>query len=493
MVFSSHLFLFYFLPAALLLYYAASGYGRLLALTAMSLLFYAWASPWFVPVVAWTAALDFTCGNLIAGGAPGAPRRRWPLVLSVAANLGMLAFFKYTMFAEENIARILHAVGHEGRDLLVIVLPVGISFYTFESISYVLDIYRGDARPASHGVYARLGRSVAERMPWRVRLGIEARAFLAYLCYLTQFPHLVAGPIIRYRDIAHQLHQRSHTLEQFARGVAFFSIGLAKKVLLANPMGETADAAFAAAGLPWLDAWFGAIAYAFQIYFDFSGYSDMAIGLGLMLGFRYPRNFRAPYLAESLTEFWRRWHISLSTWLRDYLYLPLGGNRRGRLRTYANLLLVMLIGGFWHGAAWTFLAWGACHGVLLASERALGKASPYARLPKALRIALTFLIVCALWVLFRSPTLSGAGDYLLAMLGLGSPRPEALFAEHELFDRCRLLAFAAGALVVWGGTQTWEFTRSLTPLRAAACALLLATAVIAMWSQAENPFLYFRF
>jgi alginate O-acetyltransferase complex protein AlgI len=510
MVFSSHLFLFYFLPAALLLYYASSGYGRLLALTLVSLLFYGWANPWFIPVVVWTALLDYCCGGLIAGGwrnqplpaaggdgaAPAAlapRRRRWPLALSVAANLGMLAFFKYTMFAEENLARILHGFGHEGRDLLVIVLPIGISFYTFESISYVLDIYRGNARPASFWVYERYGRAPADRMPWLARLGIEARAFLSYLCYLTQFPHLVAGPIIRYRDIERQLHQRTHTLELFARGVAFFSIGLAKKVLLANPMGEIADAAFAAAGLPWQDAWFGAIAYAFQIYCDFSGYSDMAIGLGLMMGFRYPRNFRAPYLAESITEFWRRWHISLSTWLRDYLYLPLGGNRRGRLRTYANLLLVMLIGGFWHGAAWTFLAWGAIHGVMLATERTLGKTSLYSPLPKPMRIAVTFLIVCLAWVFFRSPTLGGAGDYLLAMSGLGSPRPEAWLVESELYDHYRLLAFAACALVIWGGIQTWEFTRVITPLRAVACALLLATAVGAMWSQAENPFLYFRF
>jgi len=510
MVFSSHLFLFYFLPAALLLYYATSGYGRLLALTTVSLLFYGWASPWFIPVVVWTALLDFACGSLIAGGWRGQPltptggdgaahtahlarRRRWPLVLSVVANLGMLAFFKYTMFAEENIARILRSFGHQGIDLLVIVLPVGISFYTFESISYVLDIYRGKARPASWWGYQRAGRSPSERMPWRERLGIEARAWLAYLCYLTQFPHLVAGPIIRYPDLERQLHQRTHTLAQFARGVAFFSIGLAKKVLLADPMGECADSAFAAAALPWHGAWFGAIAFAFQIYFDFSGYSDMAVGLGLMMGFRYPRNFRAPYLAESLTDFWRRWHISLSTWLRDYLYLPLGGNRRGRARTYANLLLVMLIGGFWHGAAWTFLAWGGIHGLMLAGERVLGKASLYRPWPRPLRIAITFLIVCLAWVLFRSPTLGAAGGYLASMAGLGSPRPEALFAQYALYDPYRVLVFAACALVVWGGIQAWEFTRVITPLRAAACALLLASAIVAMWSQAENPFLYFRF
>jgi len=510
MVFSSHLFLFYFLPAALLLYYVTVGYGRLFALTVVSLLFYGWTSPWFIPVVVWTALLDFCCGKLIAGGVlnnplalaqadgaihnpPTARRRRWPLVLSVIANLGMLAFFKYTMFAEENFARILHSFGHEGRDFIVIVLPVGISFYTFESISYVFDIYRGNARPASCWVYERYGRSASDRMPWLERLGIEGKAFISYLCYLTQFPHLVAGPIIRYRDIERQLHQRSHTIEQFARGVAFLSIGLAKKVLLANPMGEIADSAFAAGGLQWHDAWFGAIAYAFQIYFDFSGYSDMAVGLGLMMGFRYPRNFRAPYLAESITEFWRRWHISLSTWLRDYLYLPLGGNRLGQRRTYANLLLVMLIGGFWHGAAWTFLAWGAIHGVMLATERITGKTSFYTPFPKPLRISITFLIVCLAWVFFRSPTLGGAGNYLLCMFGLGNPQPEAQFVQLELYDHYRLVIFAGCALVIWGGTQTWEFTRIITPLRAAACALLLVAAIVTMWSQSENHFLYFRF
>ena len=235
------------------------------------------------------------------------------------------------------------------RRVLAIALPIGISFYTFHALSYTIDVYRGTAPPV--------------------------RSFIDFACYIALFPQLVAGPIIRYNTVADQLVSRSHTWEKFASGVTLFILGFAKKILLANPMGRVADAAFDAQSLSAPDAWFGALAYAFQIYFDFSGYSDMAIGLGRMIGFEFLKNFDSPYQAESITDFWRRWHISLSTFLRDYLYIPLGGNRKGPRRTYVNLIVVMLLGGLWHGANWTFVAWGAYHGILLAFERFRGKRS----------------------------------------------------------------------------------------------------------------------
>src|SRR5208283_2031867 len=262
--------------------------------------------------------------------------------------------------------------------LLHIALPAGVSFYTFVSMSYAIDVYRGDARPLKNP--------------------IDFQFFVAL------FPHLIAGPIIRYQTVAEQIRHRTFTYEKFARGVALFSLGMGKKILLANPMAHIADNLFNAGGLQWYDAWFGVIGYAFQIYFDFSAYSDMAVGLGLMIGFYFMKNFDDPYLAESITDFWHRWHISLSTWLRDYLYVPLGGNRKGEARTIVNLMTVMLIGGLWHGASWNFVIWGAIQGTMLIVERRRGKESPYRRLPVYMRIAFTFLITCVSWVFFRAET-----------------------------------------------------------------------------------------
>jgi alginate O-acetyltransferase complex protein AlgI len=251
--------------------------------------------------------------------------------------------------------------------LLRVVLPLGISFYTFQSMSYTIDVYRGDAR--------------------------AIRNFTDFSCFVSMFPQLVAGPIIRFSEVADQLRGRKETPELFARGIAFFCVGLAKKVILANPCGKIADTLFDGGALGCLDSWYGVTAYAFQIYFDFSAYSDMAVGLGLMMGFIFPENFNSPYRSQSITEFWRRWHISLSSWLRDYLYVPLGGSRLSSRRTYVNLMLVMLLGGLWHGAAWKFVVWGGLHGSMLALERRMGKQSLYHRLPAFFRTAVTFIIV----------------------------------------------------------------------------------------------------
>jgi len=509
MVFSSHIFVFYFLPFALFLYYAAPRSLRMPILTLTSYAFYGWTNPWFVLLILWATLVDFCCGNLIYGhwqligpvtrDETGEPRasnaqRKLFLAVSLVSNIGMLCFFKYFMFAEENLNRLLVLFGKEQRDILVVLLPAGISFYTFESISYNLDIYFGRAKPASVWVWRAFERSGRVPQGFWTKFKLELKALNAFACYITQFPHLVAGPIIRYQDMERQLHERSHSVEKFARGVFFFALGLAKKILLANPVGELADTAFRAQSLHWLDAWYGLLSYAFQIYFDFSGYSDMAIGLGLMFGFEFAKNFDSPYKAQSITEFWRRWHISLSTWLRNYLYFPLGGNRKGEARAYLNLMIVMVLGGFWHGASWNFLVWCAIHGFWLAFVRVLGKTSAYAKSPRPLRVALTFLIVNLAWVFFRADDLPAALRYLSSLFNLnGSTEANALLLRAVFYDPGHVLAMLTAAGIAFFGVQTWDLSRNVTPLRAALAMGVFAWSVVAMSTQAFNPFLYFQF
>jgi alginate O-acetyltransferase complex protein AlgI len=334
-------------------------------------------------------------------------------------------------------------------------------------MSYAIDVWRGHARPM--------------------------KSFVDFACFVSMFPQLVAGPIIRFAEVAEQLRERSHTLARAARGLAFLAVGLAKKVLLANPCGKIADTVFDAAGSSTLDAWTGLVAYSFQIYFDFSGYSDMAIGLGLFLGFVFPKNFDAPYRATSITDFWRRWHLSLSTWLRDYLYLPLGGNRKGRRRTYLNLAAVMLLGGLWHGASWNFVLWGGGHGALLALERAIGVERLYGRLTGALRVALVFVLVSLLWVPFRTPDLPAMVDFFRRLAGLAAGGPGSELLAGLLRSPYLILSLLVAALVVWGAPPSWTWTRELSPRRAAACGALAVAALVALATQKFNPFIYFIF
>ena len=476
MVFSSHLFLFYYLPATLLLYYAMPRRGRHLVLALLSYLFYGWANPLFVVLLLTSTVIDYFCGLTIGRQLPAstdtdaghARTRRAAVVISVCSNLLLLGFFKYFNFASDNInalAELLDASWLRLDLALRLTLPLGISFYTFQSMSYTIDVYRGRVTPL--------------------------RNFVDFACYVSMFPQLVAGPIIRFSEIADQLVERDHTLPKFARGVAFLSVGLAKKVLLANPCGQVADLVFGAASVTTLDAWFGVTAYAFQIYFDFSAYSDMAIGLGLMLGFVFPKNFDSPYRARSITEFWHRWHISLSSWLRDYLYIPLGGNRRGPVRTYVNLAIVMLLGGLWHGAAWNFVVWGGLHGLLLAYERR--RRFEPSRLPEPLRIATTFGIVLVTWVFFRADDLPSALVYLRSMSGLVEPTPAAQLLGGILYQPYYVVTFGTAALVTWAAPQTWDWTRQLTPSRTVGTMILLTLSVAVLSTQAYNPFIYFIF
>jgi alginate O-acetyltransferase complex protein AlgI len=466
MVFSSYLFLFYFLPASLLLYYAAPRRGKQLVLTALSYVFYGWANPLFVVLLFVSTLIDYLAGLAMGRGF----HRRTALVASVVSNLSLLGFFKYFNFAASSYDALVAAIGLPALSLdmaLRVTLPLGISFYTFQSMSYTIDVYRGHAAPI--------------------------RSFIDFACYVSMFPQLVAGPIVRFTEVADQLRTRTHTVTKFARGVSFFCVGLAKKVLLANPTGKIADLAFDAGSLHPIDAWYGVIAYAFQIYFDFSGYSDMAVGLGLMFGFVFAKNFDAPYRAQSITDFWHRWHISLSTWLRDYLYLPLGGNRKGTGRTYVNLFLVMLLGGLWHGAAWNFVVWGGLHGALLGFERLRGRTPVYGRLTALLRVGVTFVIVLVTWVFFRTQDLPSAFRYLGGMAGVGTAQEGARLLEGIVYQPYYVGTFLIAAAIVWTGPQTWDWTRTLTwPKTAIAFTLLLLSAV-ALTTQSYNPFIYFLF
>jgi alginate O-acetyltransferase complex protein AlgI len=334
-------------------------------------------------------------------------------------------------------------------------------------MSYTIDVYRGRAA--------------------------AIRSFVDFACYVSMFPQLVAGPIIRFTDVADQLRSRTHSWTKFARGVAFFSVGLAKKVLLANPCGKIADIVFDAADRNMLEAWYGVTAYAFQIYFDFSGYSDMAIGLGLMLGFVFPKNFDSPYRAQSITDFWHRWHISLSTWLRDYLYVPLGGSRKGRARTYVNLFVVMLLGGLWHGAAWNFVVWGAIHGVLLAAERRRGKSPLYSSVPAPLRVAVTFTIILLTWVFFRAPDMRQAITYVGDMIAIGDTYAAAGLLPGLVYQPYHVGTFLLAAVIVWSAPQTWDWTRTLTVRKAAVVLGLFLVSIVVLATQAYNPFIYFIF
>jgi alginate O-acetyltransferase complex protein AlgI len=490
MVFSSQLFLFYFLPLVLALYYAVRLGPRWLshgALIALSYLFYGWANPPFMLVMLASTSIDFVCGLVIARAAGrgrpasaepalcevGGPRTRsqkLAVTVSICSNLLFLGFFKYWNFSLESYNVLVDALGLSHlawREFLRVTLPLGISFYTFQSMSYTIDVYRGHAR--------------ATRNPFD------------FACYVSLFPQLVAGPIVRFSEVSQQLIHRTHSAEKFARGVAMFSLGLAKKVMLANPCGKIADTCFDAGSIGALDAWWGAVAYAFQIYFDFSGYSDMAIGLGLMLGFVFPKNFDSPYWSRSITEFWQRWHISLSSWLRDYLYIPLGGNRRGPRRTYLNLAIVMLLGGLWHGAALKFIVWGGIHGAWLAFERALGKRSLYHRLPTPLRIAITFLIVTLAWVFFRARDLPAAVAYLSSMFALGAVQDGADLVAGLIYQPYYVINMLAAAAVVWLGRQSWDWTRTLRTPQVLVCLLLLWLSSGMLFAQAHNPFIYFIF
>ncbi len=463
MVFASFLFLFWFLPAFLAVYFLPWPLrARNLWLTAASFAFYGWWRPHYVLLMLGSTVLDWFCAARMGTvDEHGQRRRRALLVVSIAANLGLLGYFKYAnlLVATWNAFGSHHVLAWEK-----VLLPVGISFYTFQSMSYTIDVYRGQVRPV--------------------------RSLPDLLCYVTMFPQLVAGPIVRYLDVQQQITARRHTLERFAGGVLLFALGFAKKVLIADLAAPLANAGFAAPVPGLLESWIGTVAYAVQIYFDFSGYSDMAIGLGLMIGFDFPPNFRSPYRAASITEFWRRWHISLSTWLRDYLYVPLGGNRIGPGRTYVNLMATMLLGGLWHGAQWTFVLWGAWQGLFLALERRFGKNAPYGFLPRPLQVALTFAIVCGGWVIFRAVNLYQLRTMWLGMTGI---RGLGKLVEPEYLGGVSYAATAMGLLIAFGMPRSQQVVARGRPLTMLGIAAMFLVALAHLLATDYSPFLYFQF
>jgi alginate O-acetyltransferase complex protein AlgI len=477
-VFSSHIFIFYFLPLVVGIYYLLLGAGasttlRHLFLTCAGMVFYGWWNPWFVLLMLGTTTLDYNLGRMIVNAGDNQRRRRLGVILSVVSNLGALAFFKYTSFAIESAQSVSHWL--QWGDIAVpeffrnIILPAGISFYVFQSLSYCIDLYRGHAKPAE--------------------------SFLDFTCFVSLFPHLVAGPIVRYSIIANQMRHREHTMEKFSLGLTRFGFGLAKKILLADPMGTLADAAFGAGdgNLTVVAAWAGVVAYAFQIYFDFSAYSDMAIGLAKLLGFYFVENFDSPYKSASITEFWRRWHISLSTFLRDYLYIPLGGNRKGSARTYFNLMAVMVIGGLWHGAQWTFVVWGAIHGLMLAWERLIARRGWFTGVPRPFKMVATFAILLITWVFFRAENFDVAWRYLGAMFGHEQIVATAPLLEARLLSDFNVLQLLLAGIVAFTLPNTQTILHVFKPSKAVMGLGLFLLAVAVMFARGYSPFLYFQF
>lgn len=473
MVFSSTTFLFFFLPAVLLAYYVCPKKLRNGVLLFFSLLFYSWGEPVYIAIMLFSTVFDYINGILI-GNFKSKHVNRWAtavLINSIVINLGILCFFKYSNFFLDNVNRAFHT----SVPLLDIALPIGISFYTFQTMSYTIDVYRGDAA---------------------VRKNI-----VSFGAYVTMFPQLVAGPIVQYKDIDRQLSCRTETAEGFSYGIRRFIEGLAKKALLANNIGRLWEQISSGnlAALSAGEAWIGAIAFSFQIYFDFSGYSDMAIGLGEMLGFRFRENFDHPYCAKSITEFWRRWHISLGTWFREYVYIPMGGNRCGLARQMINILTVWCLTGFWHGASWNFVLWGLYFGVLLIVEKQfllkfLKKA------PAWISHIYAVVLVIISWVIFAFEDVSKAGIYIKTMFGGGQAGLWNGNASYYLTANVLLIAACAlfgmnlagdGKRIIKGRIAFPESAAEV--LRIAAFAGLFLISVCFLVGDSYNPFLYFRF
>lgn len=474
MLFSSITFLFVFLPMVLLAHLLVPPKYRNLVLLLFSLLFYAWGEPKYILLMLLSIFINYVSG-IAVGYAKSKAGKRCLLGIAVALNLGILGFFKYYNFFAESFNR---AVGQAFIPVLHVLLPVGISFYTFQALSYVIDIYRGDIQ--------------------------IQKSLLKMALYITCFPQLIAGPIVKYHDIEQQLDDRRVSIQDMACGIKRFCYGLAKKVLISNAMAGVADKVFVLreTELTMGVAWIGIICYTLQIYYDFSGYSDMAIGLGKMFGFTFIENFNYPYIAFSIQDFWRRWHISLSTWFREYLYIPLGGNRKGLACTYLNLLIVFFMTGLWHGASWNFVVWGLFHGAFLVLERAwLGKR--LANSKKWLRIlnhAYTMLVVMVAWVFFRADTLGHALYYIRIMF---SPRHLAwsIFSSGYYLTNSLLLTLVVAVLLCGVIQQRYPalkaasraIDRPVSRATAVWSILLLALSMVTLISGSYNPFIYFRF
>lgn len=478
MLFSTVTFLFYFLPCFFLAYFSLP--FRNATLLIASLLFYTWGEPENLGLLLISILFNYGVGLAISRAKRVGQSGKAALVLGIVVNLMGLAYFKYFNFSMTGISALLTTLGMSVTQFENVVLPLGISFLTFHAISYLVDVYRE--------------KTECERN------------LFALATYITMFPQLIAGPIIRFSTVARQLHHRHHTSHRIELGIQIFIVGLAQKVLIANTLALPADKIFALTtnDLSFITAWLGIACYSLQIYFDFFGYSNMAIGLGLVLGFTFPRNFNLPYIAKSLTEFWQRWHLSLSRWFRDYVYIPLGGNRGSPWRTYLNLLIVFFLCGLWHGASWTFIFWGLFHGAFLVIERA-GFGRLLKKAPNFLQHSYTLLVVMIAWVFFRADSFSNAFDYLRALFGFSyfqtSSAPIGSFLNGAiLFALVVGVAFAIPATkIVSVISKTFQRT---FPFRTRLffgvgqriwLLLIFIVSTISLASGAYNPFIYFRF
>lgn len=466
MVFSSTIFLCVYLPLVLLGYYICPKKGRNLFLLIVSLVFYAWGEPKYVFLMIFSILVNYIFGRLMDKNRGRQKRMKLMLVLSVVIDLGLLSVFKYTDFIITNV----NAIFGSSFDLLNIALPIGISFYTFQAMSYTIDVYRNDVRVQKN--------------------------LIDFGMYITMFPQLIAGPIVRYADVQDQLAERSVTTADFSEGVMRFVVGLGKKVLLANQMGAVWSEIYALGGdVSALMAWTGAIAYTFQIYFDFSGYSDMAIGLGRMFGFKFPENFRYPYQSVSITDFWRRWHITLSTWFKEYLYIPLGGNRCGLARQALNLLIVWSLTGFWHGAGWNFVMWGLYYFVILFIEK-LFLLKALDKLPKLFRHVYALLLIVIGWVIFASDDVSVLLPYLGSMFGangaIGGMDVYTLLTKAALIVICCVASTELPKKLFLSATGAMNEKAAFT-IKSVMTIALLALSMILLIGDSYNPFLYFRF
>ena len=468
MLFSSIVFLFTFLPAVMILYYLLPVRFRNVILLLASLVFYAWGEPVYLFLMLLSILFNYFSGLDIARNLQDKRAAKRSLVFNLIINLAVLGFFKYEGFVLDTLNGILpvHISYH------ALPLPIGISFYTFQILSYIIDVYRGNVK-------------VQTNLP-------------NFALYVTMFPQLIAGPIVQYADVDEQLASREVSRTKFGEGSMYFIRGLAKKVLLANSSGMifTEVSGLAKGNIAVMTAWLGAFAYMFQIYFDFSGYSDMAIGLGKMFGFEFNMNFNYPYVSKSITEFWRRWHISLSSWFRDYVYIPLGGNRVSKIKHIRNLLIVWFLTGLWHGAAWNFVAWGLYYGVILIIEKYL--LSPVLdRLPDIVRHIYSIVLVVIGWVLFFSSSFGQAADYIRVMFGAGA---------HGFADRESMYLFTSN-LILWlilifGSTPLVHFRYehmlrtkkwNTTIINSVVYAALFIVCIAYLVTETYNPFLYFRF
>ena len=470
MIFSSIFFVFAYLPIVLILYYLVPFKFKNLVLLLVSLVFYACGEPVYVVLMLFSIAINFVSGLELEYFMDRGEMRKakYACIVTAAINLGVLGFYKYYGFVIEN----LNAVLPFDIPYTKLALPIGISFYTFQTMSYVIDVYRGKVK--------------AQHNP------------ITFGAYVSMFPQLIAGPIVRYSDVEQQLMKRTMSIRKFGDGVMWFLQGLGKKVLIANNMGSIyeAIAVLGASETSVLTAWIGCFAYTMQIYFDFGGYSDMAIGLGKMLGFEFMENFNYPYTAKSITDFWRRWHISLSSWFKEYVYIPLGGNRVGQAKSIRNLLIVWGLTGLWHGAAWNFIFWGLYYGIILIFEKYILKGA-LEKLPSALQHVYTIVLVMFGWVLFFSPSLGSAVSYMGTMLGIGGAGLADLTGWYYLKSGLVLgiIAAVGSTPVVYRRFSKWEHSRN--PYKQIACVVvyagifLISTAYLV--NATYNPFLYFRF